>query len=478
MTCLTPTSQSAFKRAIEAQSAYRPALVAARPGWLEGFYVFGDGSISAPSADDREVIVTFERNPKFAPRGTLQEWQDATGPFIAGQPLILFVIGLALSGALLHFVPRGYLNPQVEIEGGPETGKSSVGVLAASVWAGNPDSDCGGGESWDMTVNSLDPMKLVHGDGFLFLDEANLAGASAKDRREFARQAAFKVATTGSRRRLGDAVQGEHARLAMLSTTNTPLADLVDGGEGERNAVRSRRITFRIAPDAACGIFATLPSGFENSRAASEAMVEVADRCWGTAGRAFVARLVRALEEDEDGLRALIARALDRYRRRDAIPTGSARAQKTFALVAVAASLARRWDIFHESWGTPMHLVQAVAHASSRAERPEAAPLVALRAYVERNRPALIEIDGLSRPLGRAEFAAAKGFLRQGRMGEELLVSAPQFQAAFPEHEAMMKSLRASGYAQTEGGHKPKLTIKAPRAICVEGRVYCIKLSL
>ncbi len=338
VTCLTSTSQSAFKRAIEAQSAFRPALVAARPGWLEGFYVFGDGTISAPSADDREVIVTFEPNPKFAPRGTLQEWQDTTGPFIAGQPLISFAIGLALSGALLRFVPRGYVNPQVEIEGGPETGKSSVGVLGASVWSGNPESDCGGGESWDLTINSLDPLKLSHGDGFLFLDEGNLAGASIKERREFARQATFKVAATGGRRRLGDGVQGQHARVSMLSTTNTPLADLIEGGAGEREAVQSRRITLRIAPNTPHGVFARLPEGYESAVKASEAMVAVADRYWGTAGREFIRRLVREVERDEMRLRAIVARNLDLFRSRNRMPSGAARVQKTFALVAVTAA--------------------------------------------------------------------------------------------------------------------------------------------
>jgi hypothetical protein len=38
----------------------------------------------------------------------------------------------------------------------------------------------------------------------------------------------------------------------------------------------------------------------------------------------------------------------------------------------------------------------------------------------------------------------------------------------------MVRELRGAGLARTEGGEQPKLTIKAPSAICGAGRVYCI----
>lgn len=474
VTCLTPATQSALKGKIEAYNNFRPALVATRPGWLEGFYLFGDGTRATPRFDAREVIIAFEPHSKFAPRGTLADWKAGVAPFVAGQPLPYFALGLAFSGALLRFAPRGYLNPQVELVGHQEVGKSSLGVLAASVWAGNPDSDCGGGESWDMTVNSLDPVKLIHGDGFLFLDEANLAGASAKDRREFARQATFKVAATGGKRRWGDSAQGEHTRLAMLSTTNTPLADLIEGSDEERAAVQSRRITIPIARH---GVFDFLPQGYDSARAASEAMVAVSDVCWGTAGRAFVEHLVRAVERDEELVRRVIARGLASYMRQDHAPTGSARVQKTFALVAVATALARRWGVLPAAWGSPLRLVQEVARISSGIKAPkEVDPLAGILAYVERHRASMIEVGKLVRPLPKAEFESTAGFLRQGSDGEEVLIPAGQFQAAFPDHQATMRPLRASGQAQTEVGQNSKLTIKTPRAICSESRVYCIRL--
>jgi hypothetical protein len=46
MTFLTTKSRNAFKEEIEAHTTYRPALVAAHPGWVETQYVFGDGTIA------------------------------------------------------------------------------------------------------------------------------------------------------------------------------------------------------------------------------------------------------------------------------------------------------------------------------------------------------------------------------------------------------------------------------------------------
>jgi hypothetical protein len=42
----------------------------------------------------------------------------------------------------------------------------------------------------------------------------------------------------------------------------------------------------------------------------------------------------------------------------------------------------------------------------------------------------------------------------------------------------MMRELRRVGLARTEVGEQPKLTIKAPSAICRTGRAYCVVIGL
>jgi len=276
---LTTHSQVALKIKIEEHGPYRPALVAARPGWLEGIYVFGDGTRIAPRADSRETIIAFETNPTFSPRGTLIDWQNAVGPFVAGQPLLLFILALALTGPLLRLAPSGYLNALVEIVGGFEIGKTILGVLAASVWAGDPQNECGGGSTWDLLLNAIDDLKLAHRDGFVFLDEGNLAARSLRERRQFIQQAVFKFASTGVKRRMGDPVRGEHAHLALLSTTNTALADLVEDKPEVKQAVQSRMISLCIPKNAPHGAFTSLPNGYSTGQSANEALMAAARVC-------------------------------------------------------------------------------------------------------------------------------------------------------------------------------------------------------
>jgi hypothetical protein len=41
----------------------------------------------------------------------------------------------------------------------------------------------------------------------------------------------------------------------------------------------------------------------------------------------------------------------------------------------------------------------------------------------------------------------------------------------------MIRELRGTGLARTEGGHQPKLTIKVPSAICKAGTAYCVVIG-
>lgn len=85
-TFLTPAAQSKFKESIERRQEYRNALVAERPGWLQNHYVFADGTVQSPPDDETEIIVSFQSDERFAPRGSLDNWQEVIGPLVEEQP--------------------------------------------------------------------------------------------------------------------------------------------------------------------------------------------------------------------------------------------------------------------------------------------------------------------------------------------------------------------------------------------------------
>lgn len=98
--------------------------------------------------------------------------------------------------------------------------------------------------------------------------------------------------------------------------------------------------------------------------------------------------------------------------------------------------------------------------------------------YLKRNAARIINFEDLEGPLDLRNFHTNAGYLRRLNDGTtELLVPSPRFQEEVPDFVSVISALRAQGKAKTEGGAKPKLTIKAPHALCGSGRVYCIQVG-
>ncbi|TXN06624.1 hypothetical protein FV222_04960 [Methylobacterium sp. WL103] len=122
--------------------------------------------------------------------------------------------------------------------------------------------------------------------------------------------------------------------------------------------------------------------------------------------------------------------------------------------------------------------MQAVMREALGSTNVPTDPRAPILSYVERHRSELIEIASLDRPLTKAQFEATVGFWGPDHNGMEVLIPAARFQSEFAGHELLMRAVRNAGHARTEGGRKPKLTIKTPRTICADGRVYCVQLGL
>ncbi len=479
---LTQSSKNAFKETIEAHSTYRPALVAAHPGWLSGVYIFGDGAVARPPGDDREVIVAFQKDGRFTPKGAPEGWQIGAGPIVSGQPLCLFVSSYALTGAILRLAPPDFNNPLVEIVGPPGSGKSTLNLFAASIWAGDPTSDLGGAESWDATPGYLDRHKAARADGFLPLEEANLAGLTRSGQREMLRRAPFQLAAKGGRKRLTDTAAVPNVNVSALSSSNEPLVKIV-GDEGVVGAaLGSRIVSITIPEDSPHGVLSFLPAGYRSSREAMESLRRLEDQHYGHSSRAFVKRLVDAAAEDEEDLQKQISGYIAKFFAaldEDAVQGAKARAAKTFALTYAAGMLARKWGIFPKEWGSLLSAILQVycSVTASQATAPSPIPAInKIRAYVERHKAKLVRIRNVQEPYSQKTFQRAVGFLRKINGCEEVLIPTEQFQRMFPDHTLLMKELRDAGLAKTERGKQAKLSIKAPKRLCPTGRVYCIQI--
>ena len=475
----TTRSQSRVKEDVEAQTEYRPGLVADRPGWVATSYIMGDGTVIRAPGDDTEVIVAFETDPKFTPGGDLAAWQHAIRPFLPGQPLVRFALAVSLAGPLLRFVPKDFDNPIVEYVGPPERGKSTVMTLAASVWAGEPESKTGGADSWSLTVNATDLLRSMRADNLLALDEGGeMPGDTPREKKDNSEKLIFKFSSTGHKRRMGDSAVSPHTRGVLLSNTNLPLAANVSNtARDTRDALLSRIVTVAIGEERPFGIFSKVPDGFKSSEAASRALRQAVEIGYGAAGRAFVARVAAAINDDQITFEKMLAKKLaeeESYLDDFALPS---RIRKTLALMSVAGLLGQRYGVIPKSWGSIRYAVRIVASRAA-ADRPLAAQPSALdrvRTYLKENEAAIIDAATLSTPLDHAVFERAAGFRYAGRNGRiEVMIPTPRFSREMPKHVDVMRALRNSGHARGENGKQSKLSIKAPPAICRTGRVYCI----
>jgi hypothetical protein len=364
---LTDKAFRAFKECAQAWEEYRHGNVASHPGWAGVAFVCGDGTILSDSSTPADVALGFAPEQKFFPQGSLIDWQNFVAPFVRDQPLTFFSVALALAGPLMQLFPTDVLNPQVELYGVGSTGKTTLGILAASVWAGDIRSSVGGGQTLDMTPGYIDRDRERHRDMFLFLDEAENA-RNPEERRQLAGALAFKVSSTQGKRRLTDTAAKPALNMPVLITSNTPLREiLAKDGAASREAAVSRVMSLHLSQSGEAGagrIFDHLPLGYSSAAKAVKALRKISKKpIYGTAGPALAKWLAQARYVDDAGLServsAMVEAAADRLE--PLFPDVVERHRYMLAGVEVAASLAIEAGVLLEDWGNPAAMIEHVA---------------------------------------------------------------------------------------------------------------------
>ncbi len=467
---LSSAKKAAFREELEDFEDFVTGVLAPQPGWVEDHYVRPDGKVLSRKGSTEQVVVAFTSTQKFTPVGELSDWQEELEPVVQGQALPFFVLCYAFVGPLLKFAPSGTLNPQIELVGPAECGKTTLARLAASTAAGDPKSEVGGGETWAMTLASFDKLREGYSDGLLCLDDQNLAGSSPREQSEMLRRFVFKASSAAGKKRYTDTATPPNVSLAVLSTANVPLREHVTAPE-VAVALQTRMATILISPDRRFGIFDSVPDDFRSARAAIEHMKSACDAFYGSAAREFVKRLVNS---DPRKVRAAVRRAIRKSNRwlDEMYPKRSGRISDTFGLTTAAAFFARRWGILPASFGDIRETMLAV-YAMTQDPKIVASPYPynVLQAYVDRIRGSIVHIDKLETPMTSAEFNATPCFVGEKWGRKAFMIPAVVFQSEFPDYRRLMRKFLELGDARSEPN---KLTIKTPKAICETGRVYVV----
>ena len=471
----------------------RDGTVASQSGWHDKTFVCGDGSVM--SADGAVDVVAFDPLPKFTAEGDLGDWHAALTPYVAKQSLPLFIISLSLSGALLRFLPSGTLNPIVELVGAPLSGKSTLGTLAASVWAGDSGKTEGGGENWNMTANAFDLRRDDHRDMLLLLDEGEGSGPDERARQNLAKAVIFTGAATSRKARMTDVNRSpDPLRLAILSTANTSFREVLGSERANKSqAAASRVLSIFVHKESEDGLalFDTLPNGYEAApkpaAAAASDLRDAVDTAYGTAGPAFAIALANKVGADEQAFRGEISSRLklatNRMLRIDS--SVDIRQCRTLAAVELAGELARETGVLPAEWGEPSRATDRVF--SQITSVPIAKPALAasditrFEKYVQRQLqmtkflPSHVPLI----PVPRL-YKTTPGFVEINELGgRDLLVHPKYFERTFDGAKKFLKDAKKDGRLKTSPSEADRLQIHAPHWMLKYGfrRVYSIVLT-
>lgn len=442
---------------VQTEPAKRTFTCTERTGWHGGAFVLPDRTLGTGDV----LLQTLGEPPKLAQAGDLDQWRGAVaGPCVGNSRLVL-AVSAAFAAPLLD--PTGDENGGLHFVGPSSSGKTTALHAAASVWGG-PEYL----HRWRATANGLEAVAQAHNDLPLILDE--LAQVEAREAGEIA----YMLANgSGKNRARRDGLPKPAARwrLLFLSAGEIGLADHMRESGKRARAGQELRLA-DVPADVQHGIFEDL-HGFTDGAALADALIEGARTSYGTAGLAFVEKLVAV---DRAALRARVAKLREDFLAEHLPADAGGQAQrlgKRFALVAAAGELATAWGITGWPAGEAIRAAGACLAACldrrGGAGAGEDAQALAQVAH-------FLEVHGSSRFADLTEpdriVVNRAGYRRKDAQGRtEYLVLPEVFKrelCAGLDHRAVAKLLRDRGLLVTEDNH---MTIK-PRNI---GRVYCLR---
>jgi putative DNA primase/helicase len=337
----TKTAQGNLRRCLASVRPERRLQALTTGGWHGTSYVLPDGTVYG----NADIILRPElqrADLSCAQAGTLADWQDRVAKYVVGNSRLALFMSAAFAGPLLEIIaePSGGLH----LHGKSQTGKSTAGFAAASVWGKGAPRD-GAVHQWRTTGNGLEGIASRCCDGCLVLDEI-----SQSDARE-AGDSIYQLANGQGKQRAdrsGGARPRASWRIMFLSTGEVTLAQrMAEAGKRTMTGLEVRLVNLGGDAGAGLGVFETL-HGFDEPALLADHLRHAAATFYGTAGRAFLARLVETRAAGADAFYERV-KALRQQFIVDHLPAGSDGQVRSvagrFGVIAAAGELATEWGI-------------------------------------------------------------------------------------------------------------------------------------
>jgi putative DNA primase/helicase len=294
-------------------------------GWQSGCYVL-PGQTIAPKQSKEEFVFQSPGaiEPAFSVAGTVDQWKSNVAALATGNSRVLFAISTAFAGILLDVADME--GGGFHVCGASSRGKSTIQRVSASVF-GCPSRYK---QTWRTTANGLEAVAALHNDGLLILDEIREINPKEIG------SAAYLLANGKGKTRANSAGSTRKQaswRLLFLSSGETGLCDVMQSAGERTHAGQELRLA-----EISIGDFENT-HGYETPGKFADALIENSEKFYGSAGLAFIQRVVA----ERAALAIKLRKSIDEFVK-NAVPPGASgqvgRVAKRFGLVAAAGEIA------------------------------------------------------------------------------------------------------------------------------------------
>ncbi len=389
-----------------------------RLGWNDNVFVFPDETIGSQKYT---VVYQPEYAPahKFGVKGTLEEWQENISKYCIGNSSLVFGVSLAFASVLLPKV--GMQSGGFHNRGGTSSGKTTVSLIAGSVFGGAGD-ELGYCQSWKATANGLESVAETHNHSLLCLDElAQIDGRQAAD-------VGYMLANGSGKIRQSKNITGRRSlswQILFLSTGEISLADKM--GEVGLTIKGGQEVRVLDIPADTCkfGVFDNL-HGFLDGQSFADYLRSSSRKFYGSAIREFLRKFI---ELDLVGIEAAWQEFKDKFipkilPKEKKYPLEVYRAAARFALVAFAGEMATKLQITEWQTGEATAKVMTVFRAwfdnrSGRGSSDAERAISQIRAFIEAHGSSRFEmLTAADESLDTSKIINRAGFRKQNDAGE------------------------------------------------------------
>lgn len=256
-------------------------------------FVLPDGAAVGAAAEWDVLLrqgdaIARDQTGAWTSGGTLADWQRGIARYAVGNDRLVFFLSASFAPPLLQIARE--MSGGVHLVGPSSNGKTTVIACAASVWGPSRAQV----RQWNATTNGLEALAAGTSDMLLALDELGQASADAVADIVYGLFNESGKATMTRTRRLRAPASW---RTVVLSTGEKTVAQKIAEGGRRQEAPAGLDVRLPNIPadaGAGLGVFQTL-HGMASAGALAEHLSHAAQTHYGTAGRAYLHRLVTAL---------------------------------------------------------------------------------------------------------------------------------------------------------------------------------------